>query len=117
MYQDERRLDFLPIGKAIKAARESKGWTQEYVAQLVDRSARNIMYLENRGQHPRLNTFYQLMTMFDLSVDQFFFSTDELHKSELRNQIDISLNTLSEKELTVINATIQGLLNAREVEG
>lgn len=49
MYQDEIKLDFPPIGKAIKSARESKGWTQEQLAQLVDRSPRNVMYIENRG--------------------------------------------------------------------
>ena len=31
MYQDERKLDFKPIGMAIKKAREAKGWTQEYL--------------------------------------------------------------------------------------
>jgi len=36
MYQDERKLDFKPIGMAIKKAREAKGWTQEHLAQLVD---------------------------------------------------------------------------------
>ena len=38
MYQDERKLDFKPLGIAIKKAREAKGWTQEYLAQLVDPS-------------------------------------------------------------------------------
>lgn len=33
MYQDERKLDFKPLGIAIKKAREAKGWTQEYLAQ------------------------------------------------------------------------------------
>ena len=55
MYQDERKLDFKPLGIAIKKAREAKGWTQEYLAQLVDLTPRSIMYIENRGQHPRLN--------------------------------------------------------------
>ena len=58
MYQDERKLDFKPLGIAIKKAREAKGWTQEYLAQLVDLTPRSIMYIENRGQHPRLNKFY-----------------------------------------------------------
>lgn len=60
MYQDERKLDFKPLGIAIKKAREAKGWTQEYLAQLVDLTPRSIMYIENRGQHPRLNKFYRL---------------------------------------------------------
>ena len=44
MYQDERKLDFKPLGIAIKKAREAKGWTQEYLAQLVDLTPRSIMY-------------------------------------------------------------------------
>lgn len=91
MYQDERKLDFRPIGKAIKSAREAKGWTQEQLAQLVDCSPRNVMYIENRGQHPRLNTFYQLMTLLDISVDQFFYPNTEDGKSDLRSQIDFAL--------------------------
>lgn len=47
MYQDERKLDFKPIGMAIKKAREAKGWTQEHLAQLVDLKQRSIMYIEN----------------------------------------------------------------------
>lgn len=35
MYQDERKLDSKPLGKAIKKAREAKGWTQEYLAACV----------------------------------------------------------------------------------
>lgn len=116
MYQNERNLDFRPIGKAIKAARENRGWTQEYLAQLVDRSPRNMMYIENRGQHPRLNTFFQLMTLLDIPVDQFFFEDNNEIHSELRNQVDIALNSLTEKELTVIQGAIQGILKAREIE-
>ena len=42
MYQDERRLDFHALGREIKCKREAKGWTQEYLAQLVDRTPRSI---------------------------------------------------------------------------
>ena len=48
MYQDERKLDFKPLGIAIKKAREAKGWTREYLAQLVDLTPRSIMYIENK---------------------------------------------------------------------
>lgn len=46
MYQDTRRLDFHALGREIKRKREAKGWTQEYLAQLVDRTPRSIMYFE-----------------------------------------------------------------------
>ena len=71
--RDERRLDFHDIGTAIKRARESRGMTQEQLAFIIDRDPRTVMYHENDGQHPSLNVFYQLTTMFGLSVDQFFY--------------------------------------------
>ena len=80
MYQDERRLDFHALGREIKRKREAKGWTQEYLAQLVNRTPRSIMYFENRGQHPSLNTFYQIITLLDISVDQFFTPIDTTAK-------------------------------------
>lgn len=114
MYQDERKLDFKPLGMAIKKAREAKGWTQEYLAQLVDLTPRSIMYIENRGQHPRLNKFYLLVTLLDISVDQFFFPCSQTGDDNRHKQIDVLLNDMEEKELIVIEATAQGLKMARE---
>ena len=88
MYQDERRLDFHALGREIKRKREAKGWTQEYLAQLVDRTPRSIMYFENRGQHPSLNTFYKIVTLLDISVDQFFYPDKQNEESDCRQHID-----------------------------
>ena len=48
MNQDERRFNFHGLGAALKRAREEKGWTQAYVAELVDRDSRTIMNIENK---------------------------------------------------------------------
>ena len=117
MYQDERRLDFHALGREIKRKREAKGWTQEYLAQLVDRTPRSIMYFENRGQHPSLNTFYQIVTLLDISVDQFFYPDRQNSESDCRQHIDRLLNSMDEKELTIMEATAEGIQKARETEG
>ena len=108
--RDERRFDFHDIGLAIKRAREASGMTQEQLAYIVDRSPRTIMYNENDGQHPSLNTFYQLVTMFDISVDQYFYPSKNTESSCRK------LKSLDEKDLQVVEATIQALKNARETE-
>ena len=113
--RDERRFDFHDIGLAIKRAREASGMTQEQLAYIVDRSPRTIMYNENDGQHPSLNTFYQLVTMFDISVDQYFYPSKNT-ESSCRKRINAMLNSLDEKDLQVVEATIQALKNARETE-
>ena len=116
MYQYNKRLDFHALGREIKRKREAKGWTQEYLAQLVDRTPRSIMYIENRGQHPSLNTFYQLVTLLDISVDQFFFPDKLNGESTCRKHIDVLLNSMDEKELTILEATAEGLKKARGTE-
>jgi hypothetical protein len=74
------------------------------------------MYFENRGQHPSLNTFYQIVTLLDISVDQFFYPDRQNGESDCRQHIDRLLNKMDEKELTVMEATAEGLQKARETE-
>lgn len=113
--RDERKLDFHGLGMAIKKAREKSGLTQEQLSFILDRTPRTIMYNENNGQHPSLNSFYQMVTMFDISVDQYFFPSKNA-ESSCRKHIDVMLNSLDEKELKVIEATIQALKAAKETE-
>ena len=65
MNQDERRFDFHGLGLALKQAREARGWTQAYVAELVGKTDKTIMNIENKGQHPSLNLFFKLVTLLD----------------------------------------------------
>ena len=115
MYQDERKLDFHALGREIKRKREAKGWTQEYLAQLVDRTPRSIMYFENRGQHPSLNTFYQLVTLLDISVDDFFYP-DKGAASGCKSRIDVMLSSMDEKDLRLVETIIRAIKEAKETE-
>ena len=116
MKQDERRFDFHGLGLALKQAREEKGWTQAYVAELVGKTDRTIMNIENKGQHPSFDLFVKLITLFDISVDQFIHVDGGAQTSSCRKHIDVLLNSMNEKELVVIEATAQGIKKARETE-
>ncbi len=95
MYQYEENLDPHALGREIKRKREEKGWTQEYLAQLVDRTPRSIMYMENRGQHPSLNIFFKIVILLDISVDKFFYpdkhNGEDEHRKH-RKRVSISVN-------------------------
>lgn len=92
--RDERKLDFHNIGLAIKRARESRGMTQEQLAYIIDRDPRTVMYHENDGQHPSLNVFYQLVTMFNISVDEFFYPDIEADDA-CKKRICVMLNSMN----------------------
>ena len=88
-----------------------------YDCDVIDRTPRSIMYFENRGQHPSLNTFYKIVTLLDISVDQFFYPDKQNEESDCRQHIDRMLNTMDENELTIMEATAEGIQKARETEG
>ena len=114
MYQYEKRLDCRALGKEIKRRRKAKGWTQEHLAQLVDLTPRSIMYIENRGQHTSLNAFYKLVTLLDISVDEFFYPDRHNGEDERRKHIDRMLNDMDEKELIIIECVAEGIQRARK---
>jgi len=87
-----------------------------YVAELVDRDSRTIMNIENKGQYPSFDLFVKLITMFDVSVDQFIHADGGARSSSCRKHIDVLLNSMNEKELVVIEATAEGIKKARETE-
>lgn len=113
--RDERKLDFHSIGIAIKKAREDMGMTQEQLAFIIDRDPRTVMYHENDGQHPSLNIFYQLMTMFNISVDQFFFP-DTGAGDACKKRINVMLNSMGEKELCLVENLIRAVKDSQETE-
>ena len=116
MYQYEKRLDCRSLGKEIKRRRKSKGWTQEHLAQLVDLIPCSIMYIENRGQHTSLNAFYKIVTLLDISVDEFFYPDKHNGEDERRRHIDRMLNGMDEKDLIIMENTAEGIRKARETE-
>lgn len=94
-------FDFTPIGQAIKKAREAKGITREQLSEVIDYAPRHIQSIENEGQYPSFQLFTQLVTMFDVSVDQYIFPNKKSDKSTLRRQIETLLDNIDDKELSV----------------
>lgn len=115
-HNQTKQFDSHALGLALKDARERKGWTQEYVAELVGKTSRTIMGIENKGQHPSFDLLYQLVTLLDVSVDRYFFTDSKSKDSLKRKHIDFLLDSMTEKELTIMEGTAEGIRNARETE-
>ena len=115
---DERNnhfdFDFTPIGQAIKKAREARGMTREELSGVIGYAPRHIQSIENEGQYPSIELFIQLITMFDVSVDEYIFQDKVVKKNSVRRRLDAKLNRLDDKVLSVIEATVNGLCKAKE---
>ena len=117
---DERNndfdFDFMPIGQAIKKAREARGMTREELSGIIGYAPRHIQAIENEGKYPSIELFIQLIQMFDVSVDEYIFPNKEVKKSSVRRRLDAQLDNLGDKELSVIEATVNGVCKAKEPE-
>ena len=65
-------------------------------------------------QYTSFQLFHDLVTMFNISVDEYFYPAKNVEKNTARRQIDSSLDLLSDNELKIIQGTINGILNSRE---
>lgn len=114
MYKTTDICDFTALGKALKKAREEKGWTREQLAGMLGLVPRYIQSLENEGQHPSLQVLYRLVTLFNISIDEYLLPNRTTCKSSLRRQLDSMIDALDEKELLVVEGTIKGIYKAKE---
>ena len=116
MKREVARFDFKAFGQAIKAARKAKGISRNQLADKMNIAPRYIASIENSGQHPSLQIFYELVTFLDVSVDQFFFPNGDTEKSTQRRQLDSLLADMNSRDLTIMTATAKGIQEANSRE-
>ena len=104
MKREVARFDFKAFGQAIKAARKAKGISRNQLADKMNIAPRYIASIENSGQHPSLQIFYELVTRYDISVDQFLLEKPDT-KNTQRRQLDTLLDTMSDKGIRIVTAT------------
>lgn len=102
MKRQVEKYDFKAFGEAIKAARKAKGISRKQLADKLNIAPRYIASIENSGQHPSLQIFYELVILLDVSVDQFFFSNTETDKTMQRRQLETLLDSISDKGLQIV---------------
>lgn len=110
------KFDFKPYGKAIKSARNKQKESRNKVGNEMYLSPRYLANIENKGQHPSLQIFFELVTRYHISVDQILFGDTAESKSTARRQLDSLLDGMTEAELKIVIATAQAILDARAEE-
>ena len=110
------KYDFKPFGKAIKLARNEQKESRNKVGNEMYLSPRYLANIENKGQHPSLQIFFELVTRYHISVDQLLFGDATESKSTARRQLDSLLDGMTESELKIVIATAQAILDARAEE-
>ena len=105
------RYDFKAFGAAIKAAREGCKESRKKVGDEMFISPRYLANIENKGQHPSLQIFFELIQRYHISVDQFLLETPP-EKNTQRRQLDALLDGMSDKGIFVVFSFMQSKTNS-----
>lgn len=116
MRKKEDKYDFRAFGLAIKQARIKQDLTREQVGAMIEIDPRYLTNIENKGQHPSLQVLYDLVHLLNISADEFFLPASDLVKSTRRRQLEEQLDTMSEKDLIIIESVADGIIKSKEVE-
>lgn len=73
-----------------------------------------FLKIKNKGQHPSFQVFYELATLFKISVDHFFFPDAIIVKSTRRRQLDDLLDGLDDNDLIIMEGTAKGISEAKQ---
>ena len=60
------------LGRKIQKLRESKGYTQEELAYLLDMDGVSVGYIEQGRRSPKLSTLHSISKILDISVSDIF---------------------------------------------
>ena len=108
------KIDFRPYGAAIKKARTGRKESRNKAGNEMFLPPRYLANIENKGQHPSVPIFLELMARYHVSVDQILFGETMDGKTTARRQLDALADDLNDTEIGIIIATAQALLDARE---
>ena len=109
------RYDFKAFGAAIKAARLERKESRKKVCDEMYLSPRYLANIENKGQHPSLQIFFELMLRYNISVDQFLLE-QPTGKNTQRRQLDVSLDGMGDDGIRVITAAAKEIVQIEQAQ-
>ena len=109
------RYDFKAFGAAIKAARLERKESRKKVCDEMYLSPRYLANIENKGQHPSLQIFFELMLRYNISVDQFLLERPT-GKNTQRRQLDVLLDDMGDDGIRVITAAAKEIVQIEQAQ-
>ena len=116
MRKKEDKYDFRAFGLAIKEARKKQGLTREQVGAMIEIDPRYLTNIENKGQHPSLQVFYDLVTLLNVSVDEIFLPSSDKVKSTRRRQLEQQLDTFDDKDMVIMESVADGIIKSKKIK-
>ena len=62
------------------------------------------------------HAIYDLVSLLNVSVDEFFLPTDNMIKSSRRRQLEEKINQLTDTDLVIMESVIDGIMKYKRME-
>ena len=87
------------LGRKIRELRKSKGWTQEYLSELLGVNAKSVLRIESGQTFPTVQNLEKLSAIFGVKMSDLF-NYESLEELEIvKKNINEILQTLSEPQI------------------
>ena len=83
---------------------------------MIEIDPRYLTNIENKGQYPSLQVLYDLVSLLNVSVDEFFLSSDSLAKSSRRRQLESKIDNFTDADLVIMESVADGIVKYKEME-
>jgi len=90
------------LGKKIKQLRKNKGWTQDYMSELVGINAKSILRIENGKTFPTVENLEKIADIFGLEISDLFENKAYADKKVLLPLINNMISNLDDEKIKML---------------
>ena len=101
------------IGSRIQNARNDKGYTQEYVAEKIDKSVDILRSIENGRSVGSVETLLNLCNILGITLDYVFSDLLDKKGEILDNKLYEDFQSLNLEQKELVNAMIEHMKNSK----
>ncbi len=95
------------IGEKIQKARNEKGYTQEYVAEKIDKSIDILRSIENGRSVGSVETLLNICNILDITFDYIFIDLLDKKEEILDNKLYKNFQELTLEQKELLNVIIE----------
>lgn len=90
------------LGRRIKQLRKEKGWTQDYLSELLGINAKSILRIENGKTFPTVENLEKIADVFNIEI-QDLFKNKALAETEILKSVILDIvNGLNEDKIRML---------------
>jgi len=103
------QIDYLDIGKRIRAERTKQGITQEKLAEMIDVGVTHVSHIETGNTIPSMKIFIAIVNVLNVSTDELLRGHIIKSKHVFEGEIAENIKDCSDYEMRIIADMVKSL--------